>query len=373
MKPLREPGGRRIVLTRLLLLLPLLLVLLIPAPASSQEVVPSPPAPEAFVPSAEVHGQLELQADSGHLGSRSADSSFPTLDGLARFPAATHLAIRRLRLSLTGHLGRDVDVVVQGHTDSRDDEAQLRDCFVRVRLGEDLSLLAGQFKVRFGREGLRSSSETLTIERSDMTRALYQERDLGLNLGGRTDSGFEWDLGTFQGQQRNASERNGTKDAACRFVFPVTRELKLGLSGHLGSIRPEGAPADTPVRRWGTDLRYRSGPWTLESEAIWSQGWNGFSKADTRAFGAYLGASLAVSPELDVVAFYDWFDPDLERVDLRTASNSVNARNRVVLGTSYYLDRATFHRVTLNYEIHRPTEGPSLEPDGWRVRYQFRF
>jgi phosphate-selective porin len=342
-------------------------------PSAPKPVEPSVPPPARQRPTLELGGHLQVQADDGHLGNRSTSDSMPSVDGITRFPAATHLSIRRLRLVLTAHLGQDVDLVVQGHTDTRSDESELRDCYVRVDLPHDLELLAGQFKVRFGREGLASSSRTMTIERSDMSRALYQERDLGLNLGGRTASGLTWDVGLFQGQGLNAGDKNSTKDASLRLVLPAARGLEVGVSGQLGTVQPDGSPLDVPVRRWGTDLRYQKGPWTLESEAIWSQGWNKVSRTDSRAFGAYLGNTWTVARDWDAVLFYDWFDPDLDRVDARVANNAVNARNRVVLGVNYYLDRKAPQRIMLNYEIHRPNEGPRVEPDGWRLRYEVRF
>ncbi len=339
-----------------------------PTPASataSEDASPPPPV--------EIQGQLELQLDDGHLNTRSQTDSFPALDGIAGEPAATHLSIRRLRLSVTSHLGRDADLVVQGHMDSRADESELRDCYLRLRLPRDLTLLAGQFKVRFGREGLDSSTRTMTVERSDMSRALYQERDLGLNLSGGSEKGCRWDVGVFQGQGRNARDRNDHKDASLRLVFPLGEDLQVGVSGQLGSMRPEDGTVDLPVRRFGADALYRKGAWTWQTEAIFGQGWNSFSRRDSRAFGAYLGSAFQVSPACDLVAFYDWFDPDLDRQDPALASNRVNARNRMVLGVNWYLDRQAPHRFMLNYELHRPTEGPRLEPDGWRLRYQLRF
>jgi phosphate-selective porin len=321
----------------------------------------------------ELHGQLELQLDDGHLNTRSQTDSLPAVDGIASRPAATHLTIRRLRLALTGHVGQDADLVVQGHMDSRSDESELRDCYLRLRLPGDMTLLAGQFKVRFGREGLDSSTQTMTIERSDMSRALYQERDVGLNLSGGSPTGVRWDVGAFQGQGRNSWDHNGHKDASLRLVFPVSADLQLGVSGQLGTAQPDGLDTDLPVRRWGTDVLYRKGAWTWQSEAIFSQGWNSFSKQDCRAFGAYLGTTWTVARDWDLVAFYDWFDPNLDEQDPLVASNSLNARNRMVFGVNWYLDRQVPHRFMLNYEVHRPTEGPRLEPDGWRLRYQIRF
>lgn len=342
-------------------------------PTPSQPTEASEPPATKRRPTLELGGQVEIQADDGHLGNRNTSDSVPSVDGITRFPAATHLSIRRLRLVLTTHLGEDVDLVVQGHTDTRSDESELRDCYLRVNLPHDLTLLAGQFKVRFGREGLSSSTRTMTIERSDMSRALYQERDLGLNLGGRTSSGLTWDLGIFQGQGLNAGDQNSTKDASLRLVVPTASGLEVGLSGQVGTVQPDGSRLDLPVRRWGTDLRYKKGLWTLESEATWSDGWNKFSRVDSRAFGAYLGNTWNVSKDWDAVLFYDWFDPDLDRVDALVANNAFNARNRVVLGVNYYLDREAPHRLMLNYEVHRPCEGPRVEPDGWRLRYQLRF
>ncbi|MGI5844813.1 MAG: porin [Candidatus Xenobium sp.] len=342
-------------------------------PSVPKPVVTAVPSPAPQRPTLELGGHLQIQADDGHLGNRTPSDSLPSVDGITRFPAASYLNIRRLRLVLTAHLGQDVDLVVQGHTDTRADESELRDCYVRVDLPHDLELLAGQFKVRFGREGLASSSGTMTIERSDMTRALYQERDLGLNLGGRTASGLTWDFGIFQGQGLNAGDRNPNKDASLRLVLPAARGLEVGVSGQLGTVQPDGSPLDIPVRRWGIDLRYQKGRWTLESEAIWSQGWNKVSRTDSRAFGAYLGNTWTIVRDWDAVLFYDWFDPDLDRVDTRVANNALNARNRVVLGVNYYLDRKAPQRVMLNYEIHRPNEGPRVEPDGWRLRYEVRF
>jgi len=340
-----------------------------PAPAEvRQESTPS-----ADPPAVEFQGQLELQLDDGHLNTRSLSDSIPALDGIAGRPAATHLTIRRLRLTATTHLGRDADLVVQGHMDSRSDEGELRDCYLRLRLPRDLTLLAGQFKVRFGREGLDSSTRTMTVERSDMSRALYQERDLGLNLSGGSDNGCRWDVGIFQGQGRNAGDRNDHKDASLRLVFPVGEDLQVGVSGQVGSVRPADQSADLPVRRFGADAIYRTGAWTWQTEAIFSQGWNSVSKQDSRALGGYLGTAYQISPPCDLVAFYDWFDPDLDRRDPTTANNGLNARNRLVLGLNWYLDRQAPHRFMLNYELHRPTEGPRLEPDGWRLRYQVRF
>ncbi|NMA26469.1 MAG: hypothetical protein GX934_01735, partial [Burkholderiales bacterium] len=98
-------------------------------PSVPKPVVTAVPSPAPQRPTLELGGHLQIQADDGHLGNRTPSDSLPSVDGITRFPAASYLNIRRLRLVLTAHLGQDVDLVVQGHTDTRADESELRDCY----------------------------------------------------------------------------------------------------------------------------------------------------------------------------------------------------------------------------------------------------
>ena len=126
-----------------------------------------------------------------------------------------------------------------------------------------------------------------------------------------------------------------------------------------------------PVRRLGTELHVEQGPVTVEAEAMWSDGYNVTSRTDTKAFGYYAAVVTRLSGPLDFVLHYDRFDPDLDGIDSRVARNEMNARDRKVIGLNYYIDRDLGHRIMLNYEWKQTVEGPRLQTDGWRLRYQF--
>lgn len=318
------------------------------------------------------NGVVMLQLDDGHRGNRDPSTQLPTLDGISDRSAATSFSIRRLRLSMTARLADNLDFIAQGHFDSRDDEANFRDCYLRWTINDAMVLQAGQFKMRFGLEGFRSSSEANTIERSDATRALYQGRDFGLNLGGRSGK-LQWDVGAFLGQQLEFRDEDNGQDYAVRLLYHFTDNLRMGLSAHKGSFVPDGASVSERFIRADYEFRYVSGRWTVEAEALYGDGFNFFSETNSLALGGYLATVYRLDDRWDLVLHLDALDPDLNRVDLLSPDNATNARSRVVLGANYYLARKPEHRIMLNYEFNDQWEGPRFPQNGFRVRYQYRF
>jgi phosphate-selective porin len=243
-----------------------------------------------------------------------------------------------------------------------------------LRLDRDLSqwtyLSLGRYKVPFGWEGLRSSRTTNTIERSDMTSALYAERDAGFSLTHRQPDLGHVSIGTFLGQGRSQGDSNGGLDVIGRGVLQLSDDLRLGASGHLGTFRISGSSGSLPVRRIGTDVQFRSGPFRLEAEAIWSDGYNTMSQASTRASGYYLSGLYGVAESLDLVLHYDRFDPDMQASDAGPARNATNARDRKVVGLNYLIEGDVAQRFMLNYEWRSELEGGHARNSGFRARYQ---
>lgn len=344
------------------------------APESAQ--APSAPAtePEALPPSGYPRlthqGQIQFQLDDGSLGSPRASSAFPASNGIGPFPAASRLFVRRFRPSFNLALNPSLDLQTEFNIDPANEKIQILDTRFNFDLSENTYLSAGRFKVPFGWEGLRSSRSTNTIERSDMTAALYPERDVGLSFTHREPGLGQFSLGTFLGQPRSRGGSNGQYDIIGRALFRINDDLKMGLSGHLGTFRPADQTTDLPVRRIGAEAQYRSGGLRLEGEAIYSDGFNTTAADSTRAFGYYAAAVVELADPLDLVLHYDRFDPDLDSVDLSRPSNAANARDRKVIGLNYYLDRDLMHRVMLDYEIKQDLEGPGLHTNGFRLRYQ---
>lgn len=317
--------------------------------------------------------RLQLQYDDGSLGTRSRTNKRPSVDGITRFPAEDEYSVRRLQAQLITHLNEDWELQLQGVYQERQDQINLQRLALRYQLLEDTSLTAGFQKVPFDYEQIRTNSQLNVIERTDVTRALAQNRDTGLALHGEPGWG-EWAIGTYLGQDNfdltDPLSTKGGQNVIGRVVLHLSDEVDFGGYGHLGTFHDQASGVVDPVRRFGTELRYREGPWKVETEYLWSYGYNFFSEANTPAQGFYLDTVYTAADWLDLVAHYDQFDPDLSHANLRVPDNSVNARSRIVLGTNVYLDRETRERIAVNYEIHTEQEGPSVANDGFRIQYQ---
>lgn len=340
--------------------------------AERNQVPSAPSEPPSKAPDSPIlrhRGYFQYQFDGQSLGSSRAGSPFPVSNGIAPFPASDRLLFRRFRTTFEFRMDSRWNLLTEFNTDFQERELQVLDLRFDYRLTDRWKISAGRYKVPFGWEGLRSSRTTNTIERSDMTAALYPERDIGLSLSRKEDWG-DLTLGAFLGQPRGVGGFNNQYDVIGRISISATEGLKLGLSGHLGTFRPSGTAEDFPVRRMGADLQWSSGRWSLEAETVWGDGYNPASGIDSRAFGYQGTVIYRVAEPLDLVLSYDRFDPDLDRTDPAFPSTAANSRDRKVAGLIYHIDRAKTHRVMLNYEIKDTLSGPGLRTHGPRFRYQ---
>jgi hypothetical protein len=318
-------------------------------------------------------GLVQLDAAAGSLGSSTPDSRLPLTNGTGAFPAHDALYLRRLRLGLTARLTPAERFVTLVDYGSRSGAVRLLDMYFESHsLWPGSELCVGQFKTRWGWEGLRGDAGLNTIERSDATVALYPGRDIGLNLEERS-ARLDWDAGFYLGYGATRAKRNRGRSFLGRLLLKPRDDLFLGFSTQLGTFRPDGLATDLPVRRYDVELRWYRRPLALEAEYLWSDGFNPTSRRNSRAAGGAAALVWEAAGNLDAVLSYDWYDPDLSRSSPLRAEPRDNARNRLVLGVNYYLDRAEYHRIMLNYEFHSQTEGPALHDDGWRMRYQYRF
>ena len=334
------------------------------------------PAPDAApakrgYPRLTHQGQIQFQLDDGSLGAPNARSPFPASSGIGPFPADARMFVRRFRPAFNLAMSPGFDLQTEFNIDPHAEKINILDVRFNYDLSENTYVSAGRYKVPFGWEGLRSSRSTNTIERSDMTVAIYPERDVGVSFTHQAPNLGLFSVGTFAGQARsNGASNGGSFDVIGRALFRINDDLRLGVSGHSGTYRVSGTDFDLPMRRVGGELQYAAGPWRIEGEAMYSDGYNTMSRVDSRAFGFYTAAVYRLADRWDLVAQYDRFDPDLDAVDSLVASNSLNARDRKVLGVNYYIDRDLMHRVMLNYEIKETLEGVPVNTSGFRLRYQ---
>lgn len=345
-----------------------------PASETTQQNLEGPEKESVSYPNFEMHGQVQFQLDQGTLGSGRSSGGNPIRNGIGRFEVDSRVTPRRLRIKPTIEFSDKFSLV--NETDLEPDAFEseslnftILDLYAKYEFVEGHHLRAGQFKVPFGYEFLRSSRHLTTIERSDVSRQLFQ-RDIGIGAFGE-DGKFEYGVGIYQGQGLNERERNGTNDVAARLVYQVTPGLRVGASGQLGSYRPDRLSDNFRVRRGGVEVHYQDGPWKLDAEYLLSDGYNLFSDAVTDSRGFYIYSVHRLRPPLDLVLGYDRFDPDLDAQGFGVDENKTNDRDRFTFGLNYYLNRSPYHRIMLNYEIRNELEGPGATTRGFRLRYQY--
>ena len=104
-------------------------------------------------------------------------------------------SIPRRRVSLNGELLRVIEFQIEAQLDSHD---PWRDVYANLQVRPWLQLRGGKFKVPFGRERLRSSSDLDFVERSAASRYLTPGRDIGGEVHGHTPGrGIEYAVGVF--------------------------------------------------------------------------------------------------------------------------------------------------------------------------------
>ena len=158
-----------------------------------------------------------------------------------------------------------------------------------------------------------------------------------------------------------------------RLTWKASRDWTVGASGAYG-VQENGTSAPVPVRRFGLELHYVRGPWIIEGEYEWSHGFNYVARISTVANGWYVRATRRINPCLGRGAQLRYPPiPTWATSTRRGTGSTVNARNRILGGVNLFLDRARMHRVALDYEIHRMTEGTPRKRQGWRAQYQVRW
>lgn len=224
-------------------------------------------------------------------------------------------SLRRARLVLEGNVTNNIAlyfqtdfataVTGQSNGERRESFGQLRDAYVDVFLdrGHELRVRFGQSKVPFGWENLQSSSNRITIDRSDaINSAMPSERDLGIALY-YTPAQVKtiWDrlaadgqklfgnygafaLAAYNGQGVNRPEQNRGLAKFAMATWPIELDglgspfsgqvLELGGAVMLNNVRPEvrtGGVTDIDFtdNRYGVHAVLYPQPFGLQAEWNW--------------------------------------------------------------------------------------------------------
>jgi len=180
-------------------------------------------------------------------------------------------SIRRARLSLGGQVLKTLKFKIQ--LDFTRSPALL-DAQAEFTPTQVISLRAGQFLVPFSLENITSSSDLLTVNRSQVVEKLVPGRDngsAGRDLGAAvfgSYSIFDYSIGLFNGSGANKADTNDRKDLAGRLVAHPWKPLSLAFSFYNGRQTASDNPALIIRNRYGLELAFSYQRLALQAEFI---------------------------------------------------------------------------------------------------------
>jgi len=216
-----------------------LAALMVVAPASAQ--------------SAKVSGLVQVwynQVLDGNLRTNSTSVSPNKYYNLRSEFQENGFSIRRTELKVSGKIIDEIDYEVM--VDPSKSSDILQDAAIKYELPFGLSAKVGQFKNLQTYEGYKSSSELLTVERSQMGRVFGDDRQRGgvlsMKLGDEKDLAAAIHLGVFNGSGR-ANDTNAQKDVVARVDFSYEKLHKFGFYTLQGStdLADKGNSATTTL------------------------------------------------------------------------------------------------------------------------------
>lgn len=225
--------------------------------------------------------------------------------------AGSTFQLRRGRISLDGDIHKIASYKIQ--IEALNTPALL-DAYFQLKPASYANFTFGQFKIPFSQENLISSSDLLTIERSQVVNSLVPGRDIGSNgrdigadFSGSYDfshsAGVEYAVGVFNGAGIDRKDDNNRKDFAARLVIHPLQGLSVAGDYYNGAAGTTEIARD----REAAEIAYTYRPLTLQGELIWGR------DAAIHEQGWYGLAAWRFSEKWEGIFRADAFDPDRSR------------------------------------------------------------
>lgn len=196
-------------------------------------------------------------------------------------------------------------------------------------------LLIGQNRTPVGLEGGQSQYTLLLANRSMIARIFGNSRPLGVRL--QADWGvLDYDLGVFDSGRLMEDVGKGAEFIGWFNIKPLNNirekygDLKIGGGVQAGS-------RDNAYNLMLSGLEYKYGDFLFNTEYAIADGYNGNSISANKAHGFYSTAAYHLTPKFQLVARYDYFDPNLRK--------SQDAKQEYTVGFNYYFVKQKFKTV----------------------------
>ena len=273
--------------------------------------------------------------------------------------------MRRVRLSVDGHLSKTVSYKIQGDFTR---SPMLVDAYLKYKPCREFAIQVGQFKTPFT---LESPINPVNLEIFDYGEAVQQlvgykdvcgvgalGRDLGVMATGslfpvKGEEGYKYSIvdyavGVFNGNGANNLDNNNRKDIVGRLeVHPGMKDLTLSGSYYYGKYYKDEDFNGTR-NRWAAGLQYNDGKLVIRGEYLnGTTGYQGFEgeeapkQFNSKGYYAVAGYNFQFGKEgkeqkLMPVLRYEHFEQQTGVLGLHTADYVIYMLPNFSAPTSYY-------------------------------------
>lgn len=246
----------------------------------------------------------------------------------------------------------------------------LLDANMYYNLTPSFSMKAGLFKTPFSYEYLTGAASIDFVNRSSVVNQLVPKRQLGIQLQGTLADGmFTYNAGMFNGNGFGPNQNDDDQ-----FLYTVRLETNSGLGGSLEDSFVMGLNASYEQSNsitsgagllsqvegeqllLGADTRISYHKMMLAGEFIYST-INADGGPEYNPFGYYVTGGYFVTPKMQLLARWDYFDGDFIGTSSESVIGGINIFpsdfSEVQLNYIYPLeDGADFSRILLNLQIN---------------------
>ena len=255
--------------------------------------------------------------------------------------AVDDFLIKRARIGAKGTVTDNVTYSFSmGATESPDSEPHLVNAYIDLNYLPNTIIRVGQALVPFGLEGSQSVPTNPDIDRATTTKLLNtfaMYRDRGIQLRGQYGNVFVG-AAVVNGSGANSRDDSGTKDLLGQVRVTVLPQLKLGVSGHSGSV----VDADVTLsrRRLGLDAEWSQPGTKLRAEYITLSADESVDSEITST-GWYVLGLKDIAPLWQAFVRVEQHTPDI--------SGSDNQLSITTIGTHYRLTGKS--RISASYAL----------------------
>ncbi|MEA5113202.1 MAG: porin [Geobacteraceae bacterium] len=284
----------------------------------------------------------------------------------------------------------EIDPKVLSDSSGNNSRGGLLDCFINYKFMNELQLLVGQTKVKYGYTMVQADANLMFVDRVPWISRMVPGYELGAFAYGNFAKGLvDYALSVTNGDgQTYAASTNHNAFAARVALSPLGKmandEPDLAISkkpvftvganylynnlnsgenwgtyGTWATTAPAGWNNNRDIQNYGFDAHFKWMGLALQGEALFSQGVNKDSNVKRCALGWYGQAGYMITPKIGVAFRYSQFDPN------RGRSNDLQSEQ--IGAVSYYFDK---HNLKLQADVGNIHDQSSTNRDAMQYRMQ---